>query len=408
LQPANRSISALLISVSLFLCAGLLFVTAVLTALTAFLPLFSGKNIQAQGTIIGCAFGFEAMILFAATYFCFQKYNRSDSVDLQLQPLIKNWQALFLIIGSALAFTVGYLVEKIDLVNWLMLPILTIPAVVLPILLILSLGVRNIQLGPRWRAWGIFGLGMTLGPILLVFIEIFSLFVIIVLVITYLMSQPGLTSQLQSLSNQLNHVQGNPQAILNLLMPYALNTKVIMIVLLFIAGFVPFTEELIKPIGVWIFANKLDSPAQGFALGVLSGAAYGLVETLGSSGQTTLWAPLLFTRIGTSLLHITTTGLMGWGIALAFKQRQYLKLLLLYLCSAALHGSWNASVILYSYSLIAKEQTPVNLLGKLGPYMIAIALCVIVILLLILILINKRFNQKHNDAPIENTVDIPT
>jgi len=408
LQPANRSTSALLISVSLFLCAGLLFVTAVLTTFTAFLPLFSGKNIQAQGTIIGFGFGFEALILFAATYFCFQKYNRSDSVDLQFQPLIKNWHILILILGIALALVIGYLVAKIDLVNWLILPIVTIPAVALPILLILSLGIHDIQLGPRWRAWGIFGLGMTLGPILLVFIEIFILFVIVMLAIVYLISQPGLTSQLENLTNQLNHVQGNPQAILNVLTPYALNTKVIMIVLLFIAGFVPLAEELIKPIGVWIFANKLDSPTQGFALGALSGAAYGLVETLGSSEQTALWAPLLFTRIGTSLLHITTTGLMGWGIALAFKQRQYLKLFLLYLCSSALHGSWNASVILYSYSLFAKEQTPVSLLGRLGPYMFAIAISVIVILLLILILTNKRFNQKQNDAPIENTVDIPT
>ena len=159
-----------MISVFLFLSAGLLFATAVLTTLTAFLPLFTGKNIQVPGTIIGFGFGFETFLVFAATYFCFQKYNGANSADFQLRSPVKPWHILILVIGAALALVIGYFVAEKEVVNWFILPILTIPAVTLPIVLILSLGIRNIPLGPRWRIWGIFGLGMTLGPLLLIFI----------------------------------------------------------------------------------------------------------------------------------------------------------------------------------------------------------------------------------------------
>src|SRR4030095_3220829 len=135
------------------------------------------------------------------------------------------------------------------------------------------------------------------------------------------------------------------------------------IALLYIAILVPALEEIFKPLGVWLLAGKLKSPAQGFTLGALSGAGYALIETIGVSSQTVEWASLLFSRIGTGVLHITTSALMGAAIVLAWRERRYLWLLGIYILAVALHGLWNALAITYTFSSL------VNLLDQPGPLM---------------------------------------
>ncbi len=408
MHSTKRSTSSLLISLITFLSAALLFASAILITLTTFLPLFSGKELQTQSVIFGFGFGFEALLLFAATYFCFQKYNLHSSADLEVRFQLKGWHIIILILSTCVALLIGYFVAENKSINWLLLPVLTIPAVALPIGLIFGFGAHKIQLGPRWRVWGIFGLGMTLGPFLLLLIEIFILILLFVLVIFFLISQPEYSNEIIRLSNQIQFMRNDPQAIINLFIPYLFKPGSIILMLSFIAVIVPLTEELIKPIGVWLYAGKLNSPAQGFALGALSGAAYALVETIGTSGQTADWATLLLIRIGTALLHITSTALMGWGIASVWKQRQYLKLFAIYLCSSALHGVWNASAIMYSYSLLATEFAPSNLLSSLAPFTLSISVAWVGVLLTILILANKRLNQMNaNEQPVENAVNAP-
>jgi hypothetical protein len=408
LQSTTRSLPSLLISLLLFLSAAVLFVGAISIAVTAFLPLINGEGIQAQGTIYGLGFGFEALLLITATYLCFQKYSEHSLADFQTQVQLNGWHIFMLLLGASLALMLGYLVEDNKALNWLMLPLFTIPAVTLPIALIFGLGASKLQLGPRWRTWGIFGLGMTLSPFILFVIEIIILIFFFVIGISYLALQPELSNEIIALSNQLPNLQNDPEVLLKLIIPYALKPGTIIAILSFIALIVPFTEELIKPIGVWLFAGQLESPAQGFALGALSGAAFALVETINASGQTAEWANLLSTRIGTALLHITSTALMGWGIALAWKQRQYLKLVAIYFCSSILHGLWNASAIMYSYSLLAQEYDTSNRLALLTPFMLAFSIALVIILSAILILTNKRLNQTKVNDPIENTGNLST
>ena len=85
-------------------------------------------------------------------------------------------------------------------------------------------------------------------------------------------------NELAALANQVRAVQENPQALVELFAPYLLKPGSIIAVLSFVSVIVPFTEELLKPIGVWLFAGKLESPAQGFALGALSGEALGGIK----------------------------------------------------------------------------------------------------------------------------------
>lgn len=176
-----------------------------------------------------------------------------------------------------------------------------------------------------------------------------------------------------------------------LLSPYLTKPAVIGGLLLYIAVLVPAIEEIFKPIGVWLFAGKLRSPAQGFSLGALSGAGYALIETVGVSGQQSgEWASLLFSRIGTGLLHITTSALVGAAIVYAWRERRYARLLGNYLLAVILHGSWNALAMLFTFSGLAQLLEQPGPWSTLQPAMIVAMSIMVAGLLAILILSNRR------------------
>lgn len=408
MQPAPRSTASLLIFLTLLMGSALLFLLAVGMFFSSLLPLMTGSPVRVDGLIYSFAFGFETLLLVAAAYFCFQKYQLNISADQQVGFTLRGWHIPALVVGLGAALGLGYLIAENAAVNWLLLPILTIPAAALPVILVLGFGTRRLPLGPRWQAWSIFGLGMTVGPLLLIVIEILILILIVVFVSFYLASQPGFMDEFGSLINRLSFLQDDPEAVLELLSPYLMRPGVIFVALSFFAVIVPFTEELLKPIGVWLFAGKLESPAQGFALGALSGGAYALVETLGSGAQTTGWAELLFSRTGTTLLHITCTGLMGWAIASAWKERKVVRLFALYLASSALHGIWNASVILFSFSTLAQENGILNPLGRIGTPMLIVTLGLVILLGFILLRMNRQLARNLPKEPELPQPDVVT
>jgi RsiW-degrading membrane proteinase PrsW (M82 family) len=168
--------------------------------------------------------------------------------------------------------------------------------------------------------------------------------------------------------------------------------------LIYIAVLVPAIEEIFKPVGVWLFAGKL-SPAQGLTLGALSGAGYGLIETVGVTTQTSEWASLLFSRIGTGLLHITTSALMGAAIVLAWRERRYLRLLGTYLLAMLLHGLWNSLAIIFTFSTIAELFEQPGVLGTIqSPLIIALVLLA-VLLFAILMISNLRMRKTVSPSP---------
>ena len=183
------------------------------------------------------------------------------------------------------------------------------------------------------------------------------------------------------------------EAALDLLSPLLTKPGVIVTALIYTALFVPAVEELFKPLGVWLLARKLDSPAQGFALGALSGASYALIETIGVSGQGGEWATLLFTRIGTGLLHITTSALMGAAIVVALRQRRYLRLVGTYILAITLHGLWNTFAILYSFSSLAKLLGHTDRLSTIQPITIIAMSILSVGLFMILLSVNRQMGK---------------
>ncbi|HET9907454.1 MAG TPA: PrsW family glutamic-type intramembrane protease, partial [Anaerolineales bacterium] len=342
-----------LFSSLLFLLGALFFLSiSLVTGVSALISLLTGETVQANLTILFLVLGFEGVLLLIATFVSILKFLNKQSAEQNIIFFLSVKQILLCIIVAGISIIFGSLISSNDSVNWIFLPILTIPAVVLPLWLLLSLTARNLSLGMRWQTWNVFGLGMTLGPLILITLEVAVLIFGFLISIFYVVSQPELLSELERLSNELVILGPNSEDAANLVAPYLTRPGVILGALAYFALIIPALEEIFKPIGVWFLARKLDSQAQGFALGALSGAAFALAETFGVSGQTAEWGILLFTRIGTGILHITTSALMGAAIVLAWRERRYWQLLRNYILVVSLHGVWNALALTSTFSTL--------------------------------------------------------
>ena len=394
-----------LFSSLLFIAAAMLFLSvAVVMGITALASLFTNQKVQAQQTIFLAISIFEVVLLLIATFVSIQRFRGQPFAAQDASFSITAWQVVISLIIAGIVIFIGYQFGAKDSVNWLLLPFLTLPAVALPIFILLGLAIRGLPLGTRWRSWNIFGLGMTLSPFFLIFIEAFALFAILFVVVAFLMLQPNIAGDLERLSRQIVEIGPQSEEAITLFLPYLLNPGVIGIALAYFAVFVPLIEEIFKPFGVWFYAKRLTSPAQGFALGALSGSAYALIETLGVSAQTADWGSLLLSRIGTGILHVTTSALMGAAIFYALHDRQYSRLLGIYLLSVSMHGLWNALAILYSFSSLTEFVKQDNLLtGFQTPLIVSMSILA-GLFLIILILSNRRMRATLPKPLLEEPV----
>jgi hypothetical protein len=389
-----------LLGLLLFTIVGILALTlaVLLGAVTLYMTMTGGQMQVRQVTLIAVAI-FEALLLLGAGYVSLLKVMQKPSVDSDSIFTIKAWQIVVFLGAAGVAIWLGSLILNNEPINWLLLPILILPAVFLPILVLFGLGSRGISLGPRWRTWNVLGISMTLVPFLVFILEVMAIVFIFILVILYVSSQPALTAQVESLSMKIYTIEKDPEALIGIVAPFILRPGVISIALLFFSVLIPLIEELIKPLGVWLFGNQIRTPSQGFALGALGGAAFALLETFGVSAQTDEWTGLLLTRLGTDILHVTTAALMGAAIVYAIRERRYLRLLGTYLLCVSLHGLWNALAILFTFSSVAESYMKQNMLSRLAtPFAIALAILA-VCLLTLLILSNRRRRRALQPNP---------
>ena len=390
MKPSPNHLPSLLSSMLFILAAVIFLGVALIIGVSAFLPLFTGENVQAQQTIILAVSVFEALILLLAAFISMQRYHQQPFAEREASFSITAWQLAVSLLVAAIVIFIGYEIGKNNSLNWFLLPALTLPAVALPIFIVLGLGIRGIPLGARWQSWSIFGVAMTLAPFLLTVLEGIALVVVVIFVAAFLASQPNFLPEMEQLSRQITLMGPDPEALRNLLLPYITKPAVLTVALFYFSFLIPLMEELLKPLGVWLYARNLASPAQGFALGALSGSAYALIETLGVSAQSEEWASLLLSRIGTGILHITTTAIMGAAIFYAIHERRYLRLLGMYLLSVSLHGLWNALAILYSFSTITETRGAQTPFSTFRIPLITSMTILAGIFLIILILSNRR------------------
>ncbi len=190
---------------------------------------------------------------------------------------------------------------------------------------------------------------------------------------------------------------------MQVLAPYITNPFVLIGLFLVLGVFTPLIEETIKPAVVWLLANRLQTPSQGFVLGVISGAGFALVESLlatSSPGQG--WGQLLAARAGGGLMHIFASGLMGWGIVSAFQGKR-LRLLGTYLLSVMIHGLWNSATILIEVGSLQpylNNNTFSKLFDPLSFIGTAILGLLVLTILPALILANRNLRQAVSAIPV--------
>ena len=110
----------------------------------------------------------------------------------------------------------------------------------------------------------------------------------------------------------------------------------------------PLIEEMLKPLALWTLRKRLLTPAEGFSAGLLAGAGFALFESATIIAQTGVgadWSQMVMLRIATSLLHMTTSGFVGWGLASGWTRKKYGRTILTILAATGIHGLWNSLVI---------------------------------------------------------------
>jgi len=382
------------ISFLLFAITALLLFTVGFVLVISMLFVYLNEGgMDAKSTIYTATMFFMGLLLGVVSVVSLLRFLNKPAADAMVSTSFQGWKIAAGVFGAGLALLIGHLVWDNPSINWLVLPLLTIPAVTLPIWAITGLGVRNLSLGSRWRMWSALGISLTATPFVLFMLEIMIVVLIFIFIIVYVALNPDIAAEFERFSTQFAYLDMQSEEALRQIVPYLMKPVVIIPVVVFIAMIIPLIEELLKPLAVWLLAGKLDSESQGFAFGALCGAGFALWETFNVSGQMNEWGILLFTRVGTGLLHITTSALMGGAIYLAVRQRRYMRLLGTYLLAVLLHGLWNLAAITTSFSAVAITYTQLDGYEPIQ-WASGIGLIVLAIGLLILLVASNRKLQK--------------
>ena len=252
------------------------------------------------------------------------------------------WAALLILIWP-IFLVLGENISQWDNIAWLLLPPVQLLVVGIPLWWLVELGRRGLDSGSPQRNWGLFGFGLVITPAFIMVIELLVLGLLGFVFVLWLITQPELLDELTYLGQRLVDAQMNPGAVQRILQPYLERPVVIAGMIAVAAGIVPLVEELFKPLGVWILSLSNPSPVDGFVAGLLGGAAFALVESLGmlSTPVAQGWAILAIGRLGTAVLHTVTCALVGWGLASAWGKAHYVRLGIIFLLAVGMHALWN-------------------------------------------------------------------
>jgi len=394
-------------SISILIVLGL--GTALMLLLTfglginSIISLFTAEGDPAGQMISAVAFGFEAVILLVCAWFVFQKTRGREQAESLFKFTFASWQVIPVVGIIMMAVIIGGVIAYAEIawLAWITLPALTLLVIVPPIWLLFGIGANGIELGPRWRIFGILGLSMTLAPLIMIVLEMILLLgVIIVGGVLVFIKQPALFQEIMSLGKILK-LETNEDVILKLIGPYISNPIVIATAVGYIALAVPLIEELFKPLAVWIFAKKIESPAQGFAMGLLSGAAFALIESLNASGDGSVsWSVIVSIRAGTSLLHMTASGLVGWGIVSAFREKRVWRFFAAFFTAVAIHGIWNACAVGAGLSAVGESIGRPEWLFKFIPAMLGGMFVLGIGMIPVLIASNKKLRNSPSSPAL--------
>lgn len=294
------------------------------------LPLFS----------LAWAAGFFCLLLVPSLINAFIRLLNLNRPAIRL-PRRLRLASLFMLFFPALVVSGDFLSLQSSF-SWLLLPPLQVLVTIIPIWWIFEVGRRGLAVSERRGGWGLVSFNILVNQPLILAAEIALFLVLGALAALWLAGRPELFSEFQRLAQRVADAGMDPAALQRMLLPFLQQPLILLGILVMAAGLIPMLEELLKPLALWGLAGRGFTPVDGFVGGMLCGAIFALMETLGNlSNPLDLWAAVVVGRFGTALLHITTSGLVGWGLASALAEEKYARLGAVYLLAAGLHALWN-------------------------------------------------------------------
>ncbi len=288
-----------------------------------------------------------------------------------------------LVLGSVISGKTNY--------DWLVLPLLTIFLIAIPLWVWMRMGTHPGTANNSQAIWSLFGVNLLVTPVLIMFFEIIALGMIGLVVMGIIAMSPSLINQVETLIQQITYSGMDPILLMRVVKPILQNPWVLFGIFTTASVIIPIVEELLKPVWLWMFIRNLN-PATGFKYGLLSGAAFALIESMGylAAPMGEGWTGLIIGRVGTGVLHMAASGIMGWGLASAWHEHKYLRLAKAFLFSVFIHGLWNAIGLLMGMAEFLEPVNQLNLIliriGTIAPF----ALIVLTVCLLALLLIARR------------------
>jgi hypothetical protein len=254
------------------------------------------------------------------------------------------------LIGWAGLLVAGFFLSKDQGYPFLLAPI-TILCTVLPIWWLIEFFRRGIQRPSHLKETAALTVGLTVAPTIIILVEVLLVLMIALVVVFLLGMQSGALSSIVNLAGSLSPSQSGIESIDQLLLALAGNPTIAAALFIVIGVVAPFTEELFKPLAVWLVRRDSLVPYEGFELGLISGGAFTLLESASLVSQTGSqdWITVILMRTATSALHIGLSGLVGYGVARARCEKRWGNALLNILAATALHGSWNSLAMVNGY-----------------------------------------------------------
>lgn len=350
---------------------------------------FGSSFMLAVGLIV-CGF----LLLLSALYSVEKAFNRSlPWLHKYLPPKIYGWSILAL----PLVLLIGnWLANQSDF-GWVFLPGFHALALGIPIIWMIHLGKRGLPSGSPQRRWGLFSVGMTLTPGLILILELFVMVFFILIAAIWLSNTPELFEEMSQLSQNFDYEDINPEKLYRDILPFISHPGVFIFTIAFTSILVPLIEETLKPLGVWFLIKRKLTPSEGFIAGLLCGAGYGWLENIALTYSTPDWITTVTGRMGTSLIHMATTSLTGWGLVYAWNHKKYLHLAGAFLLAVLLHGMWNGLAVSYAFASLLNKNAPI-LVERLGLAM-PLGLFVLATTSFLLIILGNRRIQKQSIAP---------
>ena len=289
-----------------------------------------------------------------------------------------------------LLFWAGTLLTEQTQLAWALLPPLQTLLVFIPLWWLVEMGLHFLKMNHTHTEWSVVGVSMLVTPQLMIFVELLVFGLAFVGFFIWAATQPEVLADLQQFGLRIaNAPMDDPEILGRILMPYLEKPGVITGALFMVSGIIPFIEEIFKPLALWFLIPRKLTPREGFALGMVSGAVFALIESLGNlvNPLADMWSTVILGRLGTGLLHTLTSALVGWGIASAWTNRRVLRLILAYLVAVALHAVWNSFALVMGLSPMVAPSGASGLSGvyaqvaTIAPYVLGVLSALMLFLL---------------------------